>query len=147
LTTTISTTTVHAFSDSTDINTNSTVFVNTSTTLTFTSTKTNLLVAFSISGYTDQSAGPTMQGVTARVIIDGTRSLGGTSCAGLAADALGNQWGDFNLSFSRYVTMPAGTHTVTVQWLVNPVTTATHIYSPAATLPDYYHRTISVIEY
>jgi hypothetical protein len=142
---------MHAISASTNDSTISTTYVNTNTVLTFTSTKSNILVSFTMSGYTDPSLGPDIQSVSARIVMDAATtntSIGGTSTSGLSADAIGDLDGDFNLCFSKLVTgVTPGVHTFTLQWLVTPVATPTMIHSPAGSFSNFYHRTISAMEF
>lgn len=147
LTATIPTSIVHAISDPTDINTTSTSYVSTGTALTFTSVKSNLLVSFTLAGFTNANLYPNAQNVSARILLDGT-SIGGTITAGVAYDISGNQADGFNLAFSTLVTgLAAGSHTLTLQWAILPAVSAATIYSQASSGSDYEHRTITAIEF
>ena len=140
-------TNIYSATGTTNISMNSTTYTNTGLSLTFTPTKSNILVSFTMSGRSDPTNADVQQNVYARVLLDGV-SIGGTGTVGQDVDgwysSVVTRW---NLSFSKSVTVSTGvSHTLTLQWMRTGIVERT-IYCEPATAPDYSHRTITAIEY
>jgi hypothetical protein len=132
-------------SGTTDISMSSTTYANTGLALTYTPTKTNQMVTFTMSGRSDPNAFP-QQNVYARVLLDGV-SIGGTITPGQDIDDVSGIVTGWHLTFSKSVTTTTGvSHTFSVQWMRSGNVTST-IFCEPASFPDYSHRTLTAIEY